>query len=71
MPTIGFEVARRRIWGAVKHGAMRVWHCGPVSIWWTAGQVSDELERDQKTLRRARNALRKAMLSSVGLRTDR
>ena len=66
MPTIGFEVAHRRIWGAVKHGAMRVWHCGPVSIWWAAGQVSDELERDAEALRSARCALRNAVLAATG-----
>jgi hypothetical protein len=62
MASIGFEVARRRAWGAFKHGATKVWHCGPVSFWWTAGQVSDELEANQKTLRRANDALRRAVL---------
>jgi hypothetical protein len=68
MPSIGFEVARRRVWGAVKHGAMRVWHFGPVSFWWTAGRVSDELAANERTLRRASEALRKATLTAVRVR---
>jgi len=58
MPSFGFEVARRRVLGAVKNGAMRVWHCGPVSFWWTDGKLSDELNRNVEALERANNAVK-------------
>ena len=57
MPTFGFEVTRKRVLGAVKHGAMKVWHCGPVSFWWTDGKVSDELEKNATALQRGIEAV--------------
>ena len=65
MPSFGLEVTRRRVWGAITHGAMKVWHFGPVSFWVTDGQVSDELAANELTLRRASEALRKATLTAV------
>ena len=62
MPSLGFELTRRRVWGAVKHGAMKAWHFGPVSIWWTAGPVSEEFEANRKTLQSASAALRRAVM---------
>jgi hypothetical protein len=37
---------------------MRVWHCGPVSFWWTDGKLSDELNRNVEALERANNAVK-------------
>ena len=70
MPSLGFEVARRRVRGAVKHGVMKMWHCGPVSVWWTAGQVSDEMTANWKALRRANDALCKAVLTATRSETS-
>ena len=70
MPSIGFEVARRRAWGAFKLGAMRAWHCGPVSFWWTAGRVSEEMAANEKMLLRACETLRRTVLALTGAGTS-
>ena len=70
MPSFVFEVTRKRVWGAVKHGAKRVWHCGPVSFWWTAGRVSEEMAANEKMLLRACETLLRTVLAVTGAGTS-